>query len=787
MLGLALLSGGAHAAGPTSAAPAATEPFDPADLAGLVALDGEAAGESGSGDVHEGDPAGTCPGPSGCVADLILSTLAVGGSDRLAGVTTPGVAVIQNNSFSGLAADDVQLTITAPSTQRIKAEGCQQTSATTVVCPVGRVDIGARAAVPFVIESAAPTMFSWLVVTSVASAQPDPVSDNNARSATVDLAQDFERFARIAQINPRSCPVVEADVGVTDRAGTPFDGPVTGPGVLDVFDDGQWAGSPMAIDPNLQASSVVFLLDNSGGVSPARLQAHKALVAQAADDWRQQALAAGWPRPVFAAIGTAGSGAIDDFSADSAALTNQLAAIQPGAGSSRLYEALAGSTSALSVRRGRIAVVAFVEAGDGSGSLLADPLRSLQATGVPVYPIVSNPDLEPLARRIATASSGFRQLAAGDEPTALTKAMGTIRRQSRLSWVAPSGGEPRRDVAIRRVIQVAPTIEATGRYSQSETGCARPCIASRTLPAVGSFSSGDLGQVRLAIDPGDGPLSFSLRETLPAGVTVSSVSDGGFYNPADRSVRWDGKLISAPVEYTYRVYRSGVQYGGIDLAFKGTLNSGSALFPTCGDTDTQVLPRHPADVEANGRILPAVAQAYADAWRLGWPWVDGLSPIPIAHLTRAGQIQAAGPFYGRVDSPVPWTLSAAPPLPYVLQAWRSGPAFYTPGEDLAIALELQPHAAGVYGAVEEHVPGGWEVVSIGQAGVFDPAHKVIRWGPFQDNQPRTLDYALRAPANATQAVSLIGRYSVDGDQQEFSGRTSLGNALLDPLFADDFE
>jgi hypothetical protein len=123
----------------------------------------------------------------------------------------------------------------------------------------------------------------------------------------------------------------------------------------------------------------------------------------------------------------------------------------------------------------------------------------------------------------------------------------------------------------------------------------------------------------------------------------------------------------------------------------------------------------------------------------------------------------------------------------VLAAQRVAPPFYSPGQPVAVELQVQPHALGVSGAVEEYVPGGWEIVSIGQDGVFDAVNRVIRWGPFADNLSRTLTYSILAPAEATDAVMLVGRYSVDGDQREFSGRTSVGNAQVDPLFADDFE
>ncbi len=784
MLGLALLSGGAHAAAPPPAA--APEPFDPADLTGLVALDGEPAGESGPGEVQEGDPAGNCPGPSGCVADLILSTLSMGGSDRLDGVTIPGVALVQNNPLSGLDAYDVEVTVQAGPNQRITAAGCQQPAPSTVVCPIGRLQIGARAALPFVAESLGPNSFQWQLVASVSSPQPDPTAGNNTLVASPELASSLQRFARLAQFNPSSCPVIEADVSVTDRNGVPADGPVPGQGWLDVFDDGQWAGSPLASDPNTQPSSVVFLLDNSGIVEPPRLQAHKLLVTQAAAAWRQDAVAAGWPLPAFAVASTAAPGSVGEFSADPAVLAAQLGAVQPSSGISRLYDALIGSASTLAARPGRFAVVAFVEAGDGTGSALADPLRPLQSVGVPVYPIVGRADLEPLARRIAKASSGFRQVSFADGQQALSRAIGAVRRQSRLSWIAPSGGEPRREATIRQT-NLGVGLDAAGWYSQQESACARPCVATRSLPSIGSPGSNP-SVVRLAIDPGNGPLSFSLRETVPTGVNVSAVSDGGVYNSGDRSIRWNGKLISAPTEFTYSVSGTGSLLSfAVDAVFKGALSAGAELRPTCGDTASPLWGRHPADIEVNGRILPSVAQAYAESWRRGWPWIDGISPIPVAHMTRAGQIQAFGGAYQRVDAPVPWVRFAPPLLPYVLSAQRSAPAVYVPGGDVAVVLQVQPHAQGVFGAVEEHVPGGWEVVSIGQAGVFDPANNVMRWGPFQDNQPRTLEYTLRAPAGATQAVSLVGRYSVDGDQQEFSGRTSLGNAQLDPLFADDFE
>lgn len=782
MLGLALLSGGAHAAGPTPPAPP-PEPFDPADLAGLVALDGEPAGDSGPGEVQEGDPAGTCPGPSGCVADLILSTVVAGATQQLPRSAWAAVALIQNNGLSGMAADNVQLTLETTYGQDISGEGCTPSKGRSISCPMGSLGIGNRAAKHVLILPGENPLSNFQVTAHVSSPTPDPVPGNNGGATLEPPGAMPTLIPRITRFRTQDCPLIIADVSSNNRLGAAANGPSLGPGVLEVFDNGQWLGRPAALDPDLQSSTVIFVLDNSAAVAPETLQAHKQAIAQEAAAWHAEAASAGHPLPVFAVRGSANDQGEISFVNSPGGLSAQLSQIQQSAGPNRLYDTLIDSATVLSQRRGRVAVVAMLEAADATGSVLADPLQPLRSSAVPVYPIVSQVELEPLARSIAQASAGFRQFSRGDDAGALANVMGSIRRLSRLSWVAPSGGEPRRNVLIS---QNGPDYQqASGTYSQSDGPCSRPCIATRVVDPVGTPPP---PRLTIVVDPNGQAMDFTVREIVPQGVYLVGTFGGGLYNAESRTVTWEGKAVVQPVQLGYSFFTlPGVaSLDGGELTFSGALSTEGTLFPVCGDSTAAVLPLHPADIQGV-RILPEVLEVYADTWRSGTPWVGGVSPIPLAHVTRAGQIAAAGGNYARTDAPIPWTRQNPPPLPYVLAAQRNAPAFYSPGQPVAVELQVQPHPLGVSGAVEEYVPGGWEIVSIGQDGVFDAVNRVVRWGPFADNLSRTLTYSILAPAQATDEVVLVGRYSVDGDQREFSGRTSLGNAQLDPLFADDFE
>ena len=90
-----------------------------------------------------------------------------------------------------------------------------------------------------------------------------------------------------------------------------------------------------------------------------------------------------------------------------------------------------------------------------------------------------------------------------------------------------------------------------------------------------------------------------------------------------------------------------------------------------------------------------------------------------------------------------------------------------------IAIEVLPKPDVAAYAVEESIPAGFSVDSIGGSGDFDANSSKIKWGPFFDNSARKLDYVLTAPSDFTGVVSFRGVGSFDGVDIPVTGVDSI--------------
>jgi hypothetical protein len=90
------------------------------------------------------------------------------------------------------------------------------------------------------------------------------------------------------------------------------------------------------------------------------------------------------------------------------------------------------------------------------------------------------------------------------------------------------------------------------------------------------------------------------------------------------------------------------------------------------------------------------------------------------------------------------------------------PAVFIPGEPVVVTVSVSPQANPLAFAVEDQPPAGWAISRISDQGEWDATNGKVKWGPFLDNQPRVLSYALTPPVNAATAISFAGRGSFDG-------------------------
>jgi hypothetical protein len=97
-----------------------------------------------------------------------------------------------------------------------------------------------------------------------------------------------------------------------------------------------------------------------------------------------------------------------------------------------------------------------------------------------------------------------------------------------------------------------------------------------------------------------------------------------------------------------------------------------------------------------------------------------------------------------------------------------------------ITLVLNPAEDVLVVAIEETLPPMFSATNISGSGVWDARNEKIKWGPYFDNQSRTLTYTLTPPAGFLGSVVLNGLASLDGmdwttegdDTLAFEGHTS---------------
>ncbi len=111
-------------------------------------------------------------------------------------------------------------------------------------------------------------------------------------------------------------------------------------------------------------------------------------------------------------------------------------------------------------------------------------------------------------------------------------------------------------------------------------------------------------------------------------------------------------------------------------------------------------------------------------------------------------------------------------------AVRQSPAIYVPTVPLTVTLTVTPNGDVQTWALEESVPAGWRVSAVSADGYWDEKAGVVRWGPFFDEDPKTLRYTLTPPSGASGPQDLRGTASFDGVDVPVTGVSSLQRAPI---------
>jgi len=111
------------------------------------------------------------------------------------------------------------------------------------------------------------------------------------------------------------------------------------------------------------------------------------------------------------------------------------------------------------------------------------------------------------------------------------------------------------------------------------------------------------------------------------------------------------------------------------------------------------------------------------------------------------------------------------------------PAQYTPSETVSVFIDVIPDSSALVFTVEDKPPMDWTVdmASINESGVWDSVNSKVKWGPYYDNQPRTLSYNVTAASDANGTKIFNGVISCDGVVTLFNDDIQQADSNSPPL------
>jgi len=291
----------------------------------------------------------------------------------------------------------------------------------------------------------------------------------------------------------------------------------------------------------------------------------------------------------------------------------------------------------------------------------------------------------------------------------------------------------------------------------------------------------------------DHNVGVTFKQLGPFTVTPSADANATITPNTPQSVAFNGTVVftgSAQPGYTITgwlfdgtlVQNGGVPYVGASLTITNVITDHTVKVTT-GLT-------HPADVNNNWSIDIGELTAYGAAWIQNQAWPIAPAQIPIDYVTRAGFIWEVGEDY-RFDATQaapacwysPYQADSAMPVYRATAGIRSTAAVSsavrtvspaaTLTQPVTVTIAVTPNATATCYAVEELIPAGWTVTYISNTGSFDKVKGKVKWGPFFDNQIRTLSYTLTPPVSASGTATISGIASFNGANLTITGSNTI--------------
>jgi hypothetical protein len=340
----------------------------------------------------------------------------------------------------------------------------------------------------------------------------------------------------------------------------------------------------------------------------------------------------------------------------------------------------------------------------------------------------------------------------------------------------------------------------------------RPGRVDRTLPI--HYLPGQPLEVHLAVRPGSSVLAWALQETIPDGWSPAPSLTEASFDARTRTLKWGPFLDPAPRNLTYQLLpgadsRSNAEFSGTAI-FESTpvpIGGMSNLLVRPSILTRELPPPYVAAASATIRLhtdpapyvrthsieedlptgLTPVDITLGGVWdpvrrRLKWgPFADAQVRELSFRVQVPNLAPASFPFSGRAvfdalelptEGPLSW-MAAEAPTPSSLAI--SLPPFFDPGQSLVVALDSVPSSTTKVHAIELSLPPGWSFVAANHDGTLDAVNRRLKWGPFQDAQPRALQAELRPSADLRIPAQWLAEGWFDAQQV-----VATGNSRIDP-------
>jgi hypothetical protein len=295
----------------------------------------------------------------------------------------------------------------------------------------------------------------------------------------------------------------------------------------------------------------------------------------------------------------------------------------------------------------------------------------------------------------------------------------------------------------------------------------RECNASRSAPGYApcSFST-----IKIDVIPDAQTATYAVEDTPPEEWQVSDINEGGKWDSVNKKVKWGPFFDNTSRTLTYKVKAPCDANGCYPISGSASFNGVNQSI--CGDDKTCPGITHPADTYRDWRLAISEVTGYGAAWKKGEEWPVDPNPIPISYVTRAGYIWKQGESYHYI-------LEQSPPLCWELATTQTAarkrimsdtqtlnhsfdPSSYLPGQQVNVMIEVIPAQSTAAYALEDTPPDGWYVSDINEGGTWDSVNKKVKWGPFFDNQQRTVTYKVTPPPDGSGTKGFHGVYSANG-------------------------